>query len=207
MNIKKIIDLTFCVIGLSLVLSSLGAGTNSFLGLLLLVTGVVILGISYTSFVLLGKYKDEKDNVDVIPPVPQYSQPVQQQYQNKREEYIQPYQQPLQQQIQPQPQYMGRVQPQPIQQEKYVSKLEVRNEPTPTVDETLREIEQLKPPVLNSPSDKLDVPPLKPNIPPINPQKNDGYNRETLVCEICGKECQGMFGLQSHKRIKHGIRK
>jgi hypothetical protein len=62
---------------------------------------------------------------------------------------------------------------------------------------------------------QYDVPPVPPanyyqepiNLPEQPIQQQQAYANEgnKFICDVCGRECSGVFGLQSHKRLKHPV--
>lgn len=138
------------------------------------------------------------------------TQPIYQQYDTqqpifRQQQPVQQYQQPIQQQ--PQPVYQ-----QPMQNP--IAQLD-------TEIQQKKAAEELRQQQYKQQMEQRDVPPIPPiSYRPINPEQeppqnmptredynnaSEGNESNNFVCDVCGRECSGVFGLRTHQRLKHNI--
>lgn len=247
MNIKKTIEVTFCIIGILLLFGIfLRVGDLTFTSVFVFLS-LLIFELLYTIGAIFKKQTIQKDAKEMVAkqqyPPQQYRQPIQETYNQPTQQHTY-QQQPQYQQPIPQPynqQMPQKQQNEPIFEQNNLPFATKRNEESMyahpehfALQQQKKQVyEQYKPqhlPTLNmaqrqqydsnnivSEEDKYDVPPEPPfgyaklqhnQAQAMPTEQNNATNEgEKFVCDICGRECSGVFGLQSHKRLKHKITK
>lgn len=130
-----------------------------------------------------------------MPPRPVYRQPVPQQQPQQQQTRSNPYQAPT----------INYVPNEPNLPRKPAFLMEEEREQYQSQEEAEDILEQEEANRQVQPTETEQELPQK--VPVQQQQPPQGYDPSMINCEICGKPCQGVFGLATHKRIKHGVRK